>query len=381
MEASSLLVIFLRGGADGLALVPPYADPALASLRPTLASAAPDDTRTPAARRIVDLDGRFGLHPALAPLAPLARDGGFAIVHAVGSDDDTRSHFEAQDRMERAGLTATSSASGWIARHLVTRPGPPPGPLAAISFGAILPESLRGHSATAIERLDEVAGSLLDPAALASLSQLYAEGGADAALPLSVELGSAGRDAIAVSRALADVARAERGQVVFPDSPLGRQLCEAALLLRHRRELGVEVITIDHGGWDTHFVQGEAVDRNAADLASSLVAFREALADAWADTTVLVMTEFGRRAYENVSLGTDHGRGSVAFVLGGRVAKRGVVGPWKGIAPDQLDAPGDLSVLTDFRDVLADAVEHALQNPRAVSVVPGAKPGNLSLFG
>ena len=365
----ALVLIFLRGGADGLALVPPYADPTLAELRPTIASALPDDTRVAAAERIVDLDGRFGLHPALAPLAPLVAAGELAIVHATGSDDDTRSHFEAQDRMERAGITATSSASGFLARHLSSRPGPVAGPLAALSFGSILPESIRGHSATALSSLRELGQDAVDEDALASLGALY-DGARSEPLPLDAELLAAGRDAVLVSRELARLPPGDR-DTRFPETTLGNQLADAARLLERRRELGIEAITLDQGGWDTHFLQGPSLAANAGDLAKSLAAFREAMADGWADTTVVVLTEFGRRCRENVSLGTDHGRGSVAFVAGGGLARAGVVGPPPSLAADALEGPGDLRVLTDYRVILADVVEHALGNPRLADVLPG----------
>jgi uncharacterized protein (DUF1501 family) len=375
----ALVVIFLRGGADGLALVPPYADPLLVELRPTIASALPDDNRAAAVDRVVDIDGHLGLHPALAPLSPLIRAGELAIVHATGSDDETRSHFEAQDRMERAGLSATSSASGFLARHLASRPGPAAGPLAAISFGAILPESVRGHSATAVASLRELHADAIEDAALVCLSSLY-DGAHAEPLSLDVELRAAGRDAVLVSRELASLGKSER-DARFPDSPLGDQLAGAAALLDRRSELGIEVITIDHGGWDTHFLQGPSLSANAADLAKSLSAFREVLADGFRDTTVLVLTEFGRRCGENVSLGTDHGRGGVAFVAAGRLARGGIFGPVPSLAADALEGPGDLRVLTDYRVIVADVVEHALGNPRVADVLPGIqKSPRLGLF-
>ncbi|HVY46358.1 MAG TPA: hypothetical protein VHB21_10790, partial [Minicystis sp.] len=177
-DRRTLVVVFLRGGADGLSLVPPYADDAYHTLRPTLAISAPRVGSPAASDRAVDLDGFFGLHPRLAPLLPLFREGGLGVVHAVGSDDGTRSHFEAQDRMELAGATAQSAASGWITRHLATRAGASPGPLAAVAFGPRLPESLRGAaSATAMESLRAFRlGGGDAPAAARALAELYAGG-------------------------------------------------------------------------------------------------------------------------------------------------------------------------------------------------------------
>jgi uncharacterized protein (DUF1501 family) len=360
--------LFLRGGADGLALVPPWADPELTRLRPTLAPRPPGKNDA----SVVDIDGRFGLAPALSALAPSFRAGELAIVHAVGSDDDTRSHFEAQDRMELAGTTAASAAGGGIARHLSTRPGPRAGALAAVAFGARPPESLRGVAATTVDRLSEYAVPALTPALGASLAGLYASE-ESVPLPLAPDLATAGTSALSVAdriEALSRRAGARRDR--YPQTALGGHLAEAAHVLRHREELGVEVITVDQQGWDTHFVQTTAIEGVARDLADSLAALRADLDDALADVVVVAMTEFGRRAHENVSLGTDHGRGSVMFVLGAGVRGGRVHGAFPGLSPEALTGPGDLAVTTDYRSVLADLLGGPLANPRAGEVFPGA---------
>jgi uncharacterized protein (DUF1501 family) len=378
----ALCSIFLRGGADALALVPPHADDRLYELRPTLAPPRPDDRR--ASERAIDLDGRFGLHPALAPLSTLFEAKELAVVHAIGSDDETRSHFEAQDRMELAGATALSASGGWIARHLATRPGARPGPLAAVALGPRSPQSLRGAAVTALERASEfgvpaLAGPLGD-----ALSRLYAASIEDApGLPLARDLGGAATGALSVARTLEDLARRGGPRAGrYPAGAFGARLAEAAHLLRNRVELGVEVVTVDHDGYDTHFVQNQALPGLAADLGGGLAAFREDLGDAFDDTVVLVMTEFGRRAYENVSLGTDHGRASFMIVAGGGVLGRRVLGRFPGLSEADLTVPGDLTVTTDYRSVLAEVVAGPLGNLRAGEVFPGAphRP-SLGLFG
>ncbi len=375
----ALLTLFLRGGADGLALVPPHADDRLYELRPTLAAPRPD-ARTGAARTI-DLDGRFGLHPDLAALAPLFRSGELAVVHAVGSDDDTRSHFEAQDRMELAGETASSASGGWMARHLSTRPGPRAGALSAVALGPRPPEALRGVAATALTRASEFVVPQLDGALADALDALYAaERGTPRAL--AIELSEAGRDALAVGRRRAALAR-DHGSTAdrYPKGELGAALAEAALLLRHREELGVEVVAVDHDGYDTHFVQGSALPDKARELGGCLAALREDLGDLLADTVIVVMTEFGRRAYENVSLGTDHGRGSVMFVLGGGVRGGRVLGDFPGLDEQALTPPGDLAVTTDYRSVLGEILARGLGNARTAEVFPGAPARAVGLFG
>ncbi len=371
----ALVCLFLRGGADGLALVPPHADPHLRELRPTLASPPPgkgDDA-------VIDIDGRFGLHPALQALVPAFDARELAIVHAVGSDDDTRSHFEAQDRMELAGETASSASGGWLARHLSTRPGPRAGPLAAVAFGARPPEALRGTAATALERVADFPVPGLTPAMATSIASLY-QAERDARRPLATDLAAAGRAALRAADQLAAFVRnGAPGVEPYPATTLGRHRAEAAFLLKRREALGVEVVTIDHQGWDTHFVQSTVLPPLVRDLADGLAAFRADLGDAMQNIVVVVMTEFGRRAHENVSLGTDHGRASVMFVLGGRVNGGRVYGDFPGLGAEALAGPGDLRVTTDYRSVLAEVLAGPFRNPHTGEVFPGAPSKTLGL--
>ena len=331
----ALVVVFLRGGADGLNMVVPHGEAAYLEHRPTIGIAEP-----------LDLDGFFGLHPALAPLLPLWEAEDLAVVHAVGSDDTTRSHFDAQDRMEHAG-----GNDGWLARWLRRRPE---GPLAAVAIGPTTPESLRGAPAAAIASLDDY--RIDDPDFLAAMELLYdAQDG---------PLHAAGRTALA---AMDRIARLDVDHdATYPEHAFGRSLQEVARLLR--ADCGLQVATVDLGGWDTHFVQAGLLEERCATLASGLAAFHR---DVGEQARVVVMTEFGRRVHENVSLGTDHGMGSVAFVLGHGIAGGRVLGDWPGLAHRPELGAHDLPAVNDFRDVLT-AISGATfpgHTPRALGLL------------
>jgi hypothetical protein len=280
----------------------PSAAALLKEARPTLAT--PDS-------ELVDVGGGVGLHPELHDLGELMSRGEAAVCLGVGSGDTTRSHFEAQDRLERASEEEVLS-SGWIARQLMTRAGPRPGPLSAIAFGAGPPEALRGASATSVHDTRELVPERPTEVELDALDALYgaSEG---ASLPLARELGEAGRATVEVTRALRALGTTEPPALArYPEGAFGEHLAQAAWLARHREALGIEVISLDQQGWDTHFVQADLVASNAKALGAGLATLRRDLDDDWHETTVVVFTEFGRRVGENVSRGTDHGRASLA---------------------------------------------------------------------
>jgi uncharacterized protein (DUF1501 family) len=338
-DRQTLVVIFLRGGADGLSLVPPLADDDYHRARPRLGVSERDGLR---------LDDVFGLHPRLAALHPLFTDGSLAIVHGAGSEDTTRSHFEAQDLMEHGGV----AAGGWLGRFLRYRGGRPPGALSAVVVGTELPESLRGAPSAAVLRsLDDFAlGGEAEPFVRA-LGQLY---GArrDA-------LGAAGRDTLdAVRRidALRTSPYAPARGAEYPDDDFGRALVQVARLIK--AQVGLEAASVDLGGWDSHFTQSAIVEPLMTRLATGLAAFARDLGPAMRTTTVVVMTEFGRRVVENASFGTDHGRGSTMFVLGGGVRGGRVLGAWRGLGADVLEGPGDVPVTVNYRNVLAPILAH-----------------------
>ena len=354
-DPRTLVVVFLRGGADGLALVPPVGDDAYHVARPTIGVTQRD---------AVKLDDRFALHPRLALLAPLFHNGDLGIVHAVGSDDVTRSHFDAQDRMEHGGVTG----GGWLGRFLRARHGAGSSALSAVAIGTELPESLRGApSAAALRSLDEFTLGSESDALISALESLYHRHSG----PLAMSLGPAARDTFAALRRLQqlrDEPAAPANGAQYPANEFGSGLAQVARLIKG--QVGLSVATIDLGGWDSHFTQGAVIEPLMDTLARGLSAFRHDLSrDALASTTVVVMTEFGRRVAENTSFGTDHGRGSVMLLLGAAANGGSVRTNWPGLESKLLDGPGDLPVTLDYRTVIVPILEqHGV--PDAARVFP-----------
>jgi uncharacterized protein (DUF1501 family) len=363
----ALVTVFLRGGADGLALVPPHGDPALARLRPALVQPPPGAEPT----SVLDLDGTFGLHPALAPLLPWWHDRRLAIVHAVGSDDATRSHFEAQDQMEQGASCGRSLAGGWLGRLLRAEQA---AGLSAVALGPYVPEALRGAPmVAAMESLDAL-GARTRGLATDALERLY---GLEQGL-----LAQAGRDTFDLLRRVHGLERRPLTErPVYPEGAFGAGLRDLADLLR--ADLGLRAACLDLAGWDTHFFQGTGAGplaSRADELARGLAAFLQDLGPRAGAVDVVVLTEFGRRAHENASLGTDHGRGSVLFVIGDGLRGGQVHGRWPGLAEAALEGPGDLAVTTDYRDVLCEVIAHA-GGPSPGEVFPGHVPRPVGLLG
>lgn len=375
-----LVVVFLRGGADGLSLVVPHGEDAYHRNRPSLRLASPNDRTASAGDRCLDLDGFFGLHPALAPLLPFYRDGSLAAVHACGSGDATHSHFEAMAAIER-GLAAEGEgpASGWIARHLAATARPEESPLRAIALGATLPDSLRGAThAVAMTTLDDYRLQVDEPFHRRFFEDLEAlcRSRDDAA----ARAGLGTLDALK-SLAKVDLKAAPARDAKYPSSDLGQGLQTVAALVR--AEVGLEIACLDRGGWDTHVAQGVGDGWLAGllkDLGDSLAAFAADLGPAMKNVTVLAISEFGRRVAENSGLGTDHGHGSALFAFGGGVRGGRVVAKWPGLEDHQLYGPGDLQATTDYRDVLAEALAVRLGNAKTGEVFPGFDRGPLGLF-
>ncbi len=317
-----LVVLSLRGGADGLSLVPPLADPAYLAARPDIAVRASE---------ALPLDRAFGLHPGLKPLLPFWRDRRLAVVHAVGDADGTRSHFEATDAMER-GVSASSRVStGWVDRHLTTRG------LRAMDFPALAiasrpPVSLRGPApdltTTDVRNVRVNVAAARRLATERALGEMYAgvSGGyADAARGTL--------DALARFAPLRDQPYVPRAGVSYPNDNLGRALAQVASVAR--AGIGLEVACVEGGGWDTHTAMGSASSGSAHDLISAfgraLAAFATDLGPLLATTTIVTLSEFGRRVAQNGSLGVDHGHGSAMLVLGGGIRGGKVYGRWPGL--------------------------------------------------
>lgn len=375
-----LVTIFLRGGADGLNSIIPYAEDAYYRNRPNLSIAKPNDRQVASAGRILDLNGFFGLHPALGPLLPAYHEGKLAIVHACGSQDGTRSHFEAMAAVER-GLAAegTGPTSGWIARHLATTDRPDDSPLRAVAFGGTLPDSLRGAANTvALESITEFQLKTPDDKRQhfeEALLTLYSQG--------KDEVSHAGQETLAVLNALRRIDPAQyrpSNGAAYPDTDLGRGLRQTACLIR--ANLGLEVAALDRGGWDTHYAQGSTVgilSLSLDDLGRSLASFTTDMGSDISRVTVVVMTEFGRRVAENSGLGTDHGRASFMLILGGGTKGGHVYAKWPGLEPYQLDETGDLRVTTDYRDVLGEILTKRMRNTRVSDVFVNHNPEPVGL--
>ncbi|MBM3459650.1 MAG: DUF1501 domain-containing protein, partial [Armatimonadetes bacterium] len=348
----------------------PYGDPALRRNRPTLAP--PDPGR---AGGLLDLDGFFGLHTRLSPLQELFQEKVLAIVPACGSPDRTLSHFEAMQTAERGVSDGGQTATGWIARHLNCREPILPSPLRAVAIAETLPRSLEGNlGALAIRSLSEY--QLRAPEAWNSfpdvLAALYGAGGD----PLSVT-GSATLKLLSrIEKLLASPYTPSSG-AVYPEGNLGAGLREVARLIK--ADLGLEVAEVDLGGWDSHAAQSALLDPLMDQLARALHAFYTDLDTARSRVTLVAMSEFGRRVHENGAAGTDHGQGTVTFVLGSGIRGGRVYGSWPGLGPEQLDQDGNLRIITDFRQILGEVVLRRLQNRNLDAVFPGWAPRFLGL--
>ena len=361
-SAHALVVIFLRGGADGLSLVAPLQDDGYYRARPRIAVGKSE---------AVKLDGFFGLNPLLKDLAPAYTDGALAIVHAVGSEDSTRSHFEAQDLMEHGGEVA----GGWLGRFLRYRPNLSAGALSAIAFGRSVPECLRGApAATVLRSLDEFSLGTNAAPMQKELESLYQrEGGL---------LGAAGRDTLDALRRIERLRATTyqpAGGAEYAKDDFGQGLKQVARLIKAR--VGMEAASIDLGGWDSHLNQGTLIDPLMARLGRGLGAFYRDLGAAMNSTTVVVMTEFGRRVSENSAFGTDHGRGSVMFVLGGGVKGGRVLGDWPTLKPEILEDPGDLPVTTNYRNVLAAVLKKHSADADLARVFPEFTLEPMAIYG
>ena len=338
-DKRTLVVVFLRGAADGLTLVAPLGDDNYRRFRPRLAVKRED---------AVALDGFFGLHANLRALEPAWKDGELCIVHGAGGESDTRSHFEAQELMEHGG----PNSGGWLGRFL-RAVNPSPTPLSAVALAPTLPEVLSGApAAAAFESLAEfslggrgrannVPASF--PRELRRLYELETDGLRDAARNTFA--------ALARIEAIDPQARPGNGANYDERDSFAGGLRQVAQLIK--ADVGLDAASVDLGGWDSHFTQKTLIEPLMLRLANGLAAFRQDLGARMATTTVVVMTEFGRRVAENSAFGTDHGRGSAMFVLGGGVRGGRVIGPWPGLKPEMLEGPGDLPVWNNYRNVLA----------------------------
>ncbi len=365
-----LVTIFQRGAMDGLAAVQPVADPALGRLRPRLALSA---ARAAGEQAAIDLGTGFALHPALAPLLPLWRERRLAVVHAVGSPDPTRSHFDAQDYMESGTPGRKGTPSGWLNRA-VGLLGHEGSPLRAVSLTAALPRALYGEE-PAIAVADLSRFEVRAPGE--GFEALYGQ----TAQELLHETANGTFEAVEMLAAAELAAYRPAPGARYPLGPLGEALRQIAFLVK--AGVGLEVAFAESGGWDTHVQQGSTrgtFARRADDLAQSIAAFWTDLGKHQDDVVLMTMTEFGRTVAENGSGGTDHGHGSCMFVLGSRVAGGKVHGRFDSLAPGALFEGRDLPVTTDFRAVFCEVAGKHLGIADDAALFPGWTGKRLALL-
>jgi uncharacterized protein (DUF1501 family) len=364
-----LIVVFQRGAVDGLNMVVPFGDGDYYRARPTIAIAKPG-----ASDGAINLDGFFGLHPRMSPLKTLWDNKSLAIVHASGSHDTTRSHFDAQDYMESATPGVKSTRDGWLNRYLSgtgsLEPGAASNPLRGIALTKQMPRSLQGAApALAIGSAEDF--TVADMSARTSFEELYAAAQQDTTLR-----GTAGEafDAMkTLAKKTTGTYRPTNG-ASYPRTPFGRAMQEIARLAKS--DVGLEIAFAESTQWDHHVNEGAATGQIANrldDFARGIAALAQDLGDRMADTVILTMSEFGRAVAENGSRGTDHGHGNAMFVIGGTVKGGTVYGKWPGLAVNDRHEGRDLAVTTDFRDVFGEVVVKHLGADRttAARVFPG----------
>jgi len=343
-------------------MVVPVDDDAYYRARPTLGISKDKALR---------LDGIFGLNPALAPLHALYKEGSLAIVHQAGCEDESRSHFKAQDVMEQGG----TAASGWLGRYLRYAPKLKHGPLSAIALGKTRPTCLWGApSSLTMESLDTFDIGDTPPTFLPELAKLYS-------LEKN-ELGLAGADAITAMVKINDLRAQDyrpSHSAKYPAGNFGDRFRQVAQLIKAR--VGLEAVSLDLDGWDSHFAASSLMNPLMRQLSEGLAAFRKDMGQDMDKVTVAVMTEFGRRVYQNVSFGTDHGRGSVMFMLGKDIRGGRVLHQWKGLESDHLEGPGDLAVEYNYRNVLAPVLQRHGGVETMDVVFPDFDMSPVSLYG
>lgn len=371
--ARKLVVVMLRGAVDGLNVVAPVADAEYARLRPSIALARPG-----AEDGALALDGYFGLHPALAPLLPLWEQKKLAFVHASGSPDASRSHFDAQDYMESGTPGVKSTQEGWMNRLLAALPGET-SPTRALSIGPVMPRIL-GGAMPATNLANGAAGTratpLDRPAVGRAFDRLYA---GDARFGKVYAEGRAAHQEVMNAAMMAEMQAADNGAPLpngFPDDA-----ARLATLMRNQPNIQLAFVAL--GGWDTHANQGAGKGQLASrlqPLGQGLATLAQRLGPLFDDTVIVVMSEFGRTARENGNRGTDHGHGNAMWLLGGKVRGGQVAGQWQGLAEAQLNEGRDLPVTTDFRQVLAQVAERHLRlDASALARIFPGLPGGTAL--
>jgi uncharacterized protein (DUF1501 family) len=355
-----LVVVFQRGGMDGLNAVVPFKDRSYYSLRPSIAIAEPSSGKD----RTIDLDGFYGLHPALAPLKPLFDKGHLAVIHAAGSPDNTRSHFDAQDYMELGTPGVKNTPDGWLNR-LLAETKSDGNPFRAVSLTQRLPRILAGKAPaltmTSVEEF-RLRDSLLAPA----LQKVYA----NLQDPLLRQGGENVFEAMRILKTMESTLPPPSSEG-YPAGRLGESLKQIGRLIK--ANIGIEIAFTEIEGWDTHVNEGGAEGQMAnrlQELAGALAAFYRDLGDRLDDVALVTLSEFGRTARENGNRGTDHGHANVMFAMGGKIKGGKVYGRWPGLDPAVLYEGRDLALTTDFRAVCGEILSRHLGQKDLKKVFP-----------
>src|SRR5918911_1006266 len=365
-----LIAIFQRGAVDGLNVVVPHGESTYYEMRPTLAIPKPK-TGADSADAAIDLDGFFGLHPALAPFKPLWDARRLAIVDAVGSPDNTRSHFDAQDYMESATPGVKSTPDGWLNRVLQTKPDPKASPFRAVSMTQNTPRVLQGKAnAVAISNLADfsIRAGAYSANVQGGFESIYDQTAGDV-------LGGMGKETFEAVNYLKKVNpsqyKPENG-AQYPRSPFGNSMLQISQLIK--AGVGLEIAFTDIGGWDTHVNQGNArgqLSLRLTEFAGGISALVTDLGAHMDDVVILTMSEFGRTARENGTRGSDHGHANAMFVVGNNVRGGEVYGQWPGLKSGDLYEGRDLALTTDFRDVFGEIAQKHLNDSNLKTVFPG----------
>ena len=365
-KRKTLIAIFQRGAVDGLNVVVPFGESNYYELRPSIAIPKPGSVDA-----AINLDGFFGLHPAMSAFKPLWDSKRLAIIHASGSPDNTRSHFDAQDYMESATPGVKSTSDGWLNRYLRSKQDAEQSLFRAVSMTKTMPRVLQGRApAVAMSNLS-------DFAIRAGQSSENLQGGFEAiyARETKDSLAGMGRETFEAVNYLKKANPAQyqpENGAQYPRSPFGTSLLQIAQLIK--ANVGLEVAFTDIGGWDTHVNQGNSRGQLAnllTQFSSGIAALYQDLGQRMDDVVVLTMSEFGRTVRENGNRGTDHGHANAMFVLGNGVKGGKVYGQWPGLKSDQLYEGRDLALTTDFRDVFGEIATRHLGSGDLKSVFPG----------
>ena len=361
-----LITIFQRGAVDGLNMVVPYGESEYYDYRSSIAIPKPNQTDG-----AVELDGYFGLHPSLKPFESFWKNKQMAVVHSVGSPDNTRSHFDAQDYMESATPGVKSTKDGWLNRVLQTKIEKDASPFRAVALNPQVPRSLMGRAPTI------AMSNLADFAINAGAYTNSVQGGFEGIWQQKANdsLGDTGKETFEAVNFLKKANPAQykaANGAQYPNSQFGRSLLQIAQLIK--AGVGLEVAFAEIGGWDTHSNEGSSrgqLANNLRDFSQSIAALADDLGKQMDDVVILTMSEFGRTARQNGTGGTDHGHGNAMFIIGNSVKGGKVYGDWKGLKNDQLNEGRDLAVTTDFRDVFGELSYKHLGNKNLDKVFPG----------